>query len=407
MVSGKGKNRTTGSQASLSAPVSQSSSRPPPNGPLPRSSSPSDYVNNDVNSIMHYPPASTHVDKIQLSQGEDWNLPTKMNDRKTLLKKVTEPKWPLREGFSKDNGQGKILTNHFTYTLTADKLYEYKILDLPKNVSRQLKKHNFQMAVEACTFLQEAGAYFATDDIDTIVSWKPIHKQMSSNFNLSVEKEDDFLDIWNGCEIFIRGKSTPIRFALVKELRIQDLANYSVAHPDFEHVNFIDICRCLNLLVSNSLTTGVYKQSANKFFVKKARNRLGQSVSLEMIRGYFYNVKPGMGNIIINFNLATSAFFRPILVSDFLSDRNTFAVEHPGQILKKLRVIVEHDPQTESKKEPSHKEFRRSWLICELSDVPIGKLTFQPDESKPDGQASKLSVVQHLSSSRISFPGLT
>lgn len=79
---------------------------------------------------MHYPTVSASPDRVAPNQGKDWNLPAQMKDYRTLSK-IENPQWPLREGFSKDNGQGKILTNHFDYTLTTEKLYEYRILDLP------------------------------------------------------------------------------------------------------------------------------------------------------------------------------------------------------------------------------------------------------------------------------------
>lgn len=350
---------------------------------------------------MHYPPVSNLDVKIRPSLGEEWDLPKKMNDRTALLKKFVDPKWPIRKGFSKDNGQGKILTNHFTYTLTAEKLYEYKILDLPQNVNRRLKVHNFKMAIEACTFLQQVAGCFVTDDVDTIISWKPIHNQMSSNFALSMVKEDEFLDVWTGFGIFIKEETVPLRFAFVKELRIRDLESYSMAHPDSEHVNFIDISKSLNILVSRSLDTEVYKQSANKFFVKTARNRLGSSISLETVRGYFYNVKPGMGNIIINFNLATSAFFRPILVSQFLNDRDTFGHGEAPKILTKLRVCLEYDRYVErGRQKPTDKEFCRTYTIHRLSKGPIADLTFKPENSKLKVAASELSVVEHLKSGK-------
>jgi eukaryotic translation initiation factor 2C len=57
------------------------------------------------------------------------------------------------------------------------------------------------------------------------------------------------------------------------------------------------------------------------------------------VRGYYYTVKPGTGIIILNFNLATSAFFKPISVQTFLADQATFG-GHQEDDLKGLRVYV-------------------------------------------------------------------
>jgi eukaryotic translation initiation factor 2C len=118
-----------------------------------------------------------------------------------------------------------------------------------------------------------------------------------------------------------------------------------------EKEDFTNAARCVDVIVSKSFDKSkVHPQSANKFFVKDARHCVKvdnprylyvMSHSLEIIRGYYYTVKPGMGNFILNFSLATSAFFRPILVNEFLADMETFPEEGRRlEALKKLRVYV-------------------------------------------------------------------
>lgn len=339
---------------------------------------------------MHYPPVLAKIENTAPSQGEDWNLPAEMKNR-TALSKIKEPIWPLRKAFSEDIGQGKILTNHFTYTLTVDKLYEYRILDLPaEKIDRQVKKQNFEKAVQACSFLQTNQGSFATNDIDTIISWKPIHKQISTSFTVT-GVEEDYSQVWSGIRIYNGSRELPLRFAFVRETKVQDLKHYSLAHPGHEQTNFVDIARCLNILISHSLTSDVYKQSANKFFVKTSRSRLVPSISLETVRGYFYSVKPGMGNIIVNFNIATSAFIRPLLVSEFLNDRITFTTTQVEAVLKKLRVYVEYDRRSIDAEKTAHlnKEKTRTWSGCNLSVEPIGKLKFQNKKRGSDGKPLK------------------
>ncbi|KAF1972556.1 Piwi-domain-containing protein [Bimuria novae-zelandiae CBS 107.79] len=381
---------------------------PPSNSAFPN------YVNNNPKSEMHYPSVSTHLDKATPSQGEDWSLPAEMNDRKALSK-TQKPMWPLRKGFSKDNGQGKIVTNHFTYTLTAKELYEYKILDLPaEKINRQVKEQNFEKALRACSFLQSFQGSFATNEIDTIISWKPIHEQMSSCFTVvtvdELEAEYKQCQVWSGTTVPIGEEGLALRFAFIREIKIQDLDQCSLAKPNYEDTNCVDIARCLNILISQSLNADVYKQSANKFFVKTARSRLAQSISLETVRGYFYNVKPGMGNIIVNFNLATSAFIRPILVSEFLSDHNTFTSSDAETLLKKLRVYVEYDRKSDDAEKTMRfsKDASRVWSGCRLFDESIGRLTFQKKKRDDNGKPLKdakdnfiyegphLSVIDHL-----------
>lgn len=141
-----------------------------PGVPPPSTNSSSHYINDDHFSQMHYPLASPRVTNVTPGQGEQWTLPREMNDRKALYK-IGEPQWPLRIAFSKDKVQDRILTNHFTYTLTAEKLYEYKILGLPeKGVNRRVKQQHFETAVNALPFLEQVKEHFATNGVDTIIS---------------------------------------------------------------------------------------------------------------------------------------------------------------------------------------------------------------------------------------------
>jgi eukaryotic translation initiation factor 2C len=134
-------------------------------------------------------------------------------------------------------------------------------------------------------------------------------------------------------------------FELVNKLDVGSLQQYSNANPQNELDNFDAISKCLNLVISKTFDNSkLYRQAANKFFVKDARARLtfpdrSASVSLEIVRGCYYTVKPGTGNIILNFNLATSALFTPITVDQFLADSTTFGGRQEDNLIG-LHVYV-------------------------------------------------------------------
>jgi eukaryotic translation initiation factor 2C len=60
------------------------------------------------------------------------------------------------------------------------------------------------------------------------------------------------------------------------------------------------------------------------------------------MRGYFYTVKPGMGKLLLNINAATSAFYTPMTVAEFMKD-DTFAPHEREGVLTNLRVHIEYD----------------------------------------------------------------
>jgi hypothetical protein len=201
----------------------------------------------------------------------------------------------------------------------------------------------------------------------------------------------------------------PFRFRFVKKIPVYDLNRYAHGDPNYESVNFDDIARCLNLVISKSFSPEVHKLSANKFFVKKARVPLATSNCLEIVRGYFYSVKPGMGNIILNFNISTSAVFRPIIVADFLNGNNTFDENKVAHILCGKTVYIDrerHDPDPK-KKAHFNSEDARYFNICEIQrGGNIENLYFRKKKvengkfKKTDGgfemEDEDTSVIDHL-----------
>lgn len=136
------------------------------------------------------------------------------------------------------------------------------------------------------------------------------------------------------------------------------------------------------------------------------------SQSLEIVRGYYYTAKPGMGNIILNFNLATSAFFKPILVSEFLADQETFEGCR-REVLVGLRVYVESErkPLAGEDWDRLNRLGTRHKKIRAVTSENIEEIRFRKRLRGPDGmferaadgtyieEGSEISLVDHLNNS--------
>jgi eukaryotic translation initiation factor 2C len=61
------------------------------------------------------------------------------------------------------------------------------------------------------------------------------------------------------------------------------------------------------------------------------------------MRGYDYTVKPAIEKVLFDVNAATSAFFRPITVAEFLTDRTTFTANEAEKRIKRLKVYIVPD----------------------------------------------------------------
>lgn len=329
-------------------------------------------------SSMYYPPAIAKLPDNFLKSsntGKAWTLPSTMQKRTETLKTV-DPKFPLRVNFFARKDQLKVLTNHFEYKVVpGTDFYEYKILDLGTKNRKKLKAL-INNAIANWPFLSVNTASFATNYVDTIVSWMNLHSSLDTDKGAVGHGNFEW-----GRTIVDGTNNLAVRFRYVKTISTHNLVQYATGDPNYEHANFDDIATCLNLVISKSFGNNVHKLSANKFFVKSARARLSTSKSLEIIRGYFYNVKPGMGNIILNFNISTSAVFRPILIADFLHNRDTtFTPEQRPNVLKGKNVYIEPDRKDVDAKKQRHlnMEESRYWKICEIQSTGnIEDLTFQ------------------------------
>ena len=230
------------------------------------------------------------------------------------------------------------MTNHFQLKTRDKELYEYEILDLDAGGPTGKKiQALFRKAVDTWPFLNAHQDSFATDGQKTIVSWKSLHSNMDPS-----TLEAGASSTWHRALVVNSAITIPARFSFVGTVDVAGLIQQSESNPDREKTDHTSAERCLDILIAKSFDASVVRLSGKKFYVRKARANLGSSKSLEIIRGYHYAVKPGMGNLLMNFNVATSAFFRPILVSEFLADRGTFSNDLERQVnLKTLRVYVE------------------------------------------------------------------
>jgi eukaryotic translation initiation factor 2C len=218
----------------------------------------------------------------------------------------------------------------------------------------------FRKAVATWTFLKDDQDSFATDGQKTIVSWKNLHD------NVDISKS------W-GIDVG-RNTSLKARFSFVGKVGINDLLQQSRCDFEQEKIDLASVERCLNIIIAKSFDENVVRLSGKKFYVRKARTDLDSSKSLELMRGYHYTVKPGMGNLLMNFNVATSAFFCPVLVSEFLAETATFgnATERTS-LLRQLRVYIEYPHKEERLNRPG----ARIKKICAVGPSLIKDLNFR------------------------------
>jgi hypothetical protein len=91
-----------------------------------------------------------------------------------------------------------------------------------------------------------------------------------------------------------------------------------------------DYVRALNAYVAqcvrhynNDSTVSITQLGANKFYLdqgfKDMFGRNNKNLGLRIVRGYYMSIRPGASGLLLNVNVATTAFLSPVLVSDLLN----------------------------------------------------------------------------------------
>ncbi|KAH9866106.1 hypothetical protein J1614_008670 [Plenodomus biglobosus] len=146
-----------------------------------------------------------------------------------------------------------------------------------------------------------------------------------------------------------------------------------------------------------------FSLKANKIFVTSGHSPLGQSLCA--MRGYFYSIRPGMGQILLNLNACTSAFYQPILVSQFLSDNKTFKSVHECMaLLQNVRIHLTYDPKHSGKQPRSNSATIEARIRTIVGHG--GSCSRQTFTLKEGGDVTIMNYFEQTYKTRLQFPDL-
>jgi eukaryotic translation initiation factor 2C len=342
---------------------------------------------------FYYPDPNLTVPRAQNLVGRDWadakagQLLEAMKESLSKSKVKNSYNYPIRTELAKlTSNPQTIMTNHFELRIHNTTFHEYEILDLEAvGQSRRKIQALFRKAIAQWPFLKDNQNHFATDGQKTIVSWKNLSQDIeNSEKTVRIINQINGASIWE-VKITAGGTDITARISHVGAVNIDDLLRQTRCDLSQSGKDLSSVERCINILISKSFNNDVVKSSGKKFYVRSARSRLGGSNSLEIIRGYYYAVQPAIGSLLLNFNVATSAFFQPILVSEFLEDERTFGPRR-YDLLKRLRVYVEH----EHKEKRLNNKGARIKGVTAIGSEKIENLSFFKKQLGADGKPYKL-----------------
>jgi eukaryotic translation initiation factor 2C len=316
--------------------------------------------------------------------------------------------FPPRKEIS--NPTSQVVTNHFEVRLKNDiKLYEYRLVFTAGTRVRRKIKALVERAIESTDALRLNREHFATDYFDTIIAWKSLDESLGQPIvGTGTTRSWPLTALQDGQQ--------PIAFDLRFErvVDVDTLVNYTQSDPATHNWDHAVVTRALNVIIFDSFVKSnepTVQIGANKFYLRRAHEDLGQyskgqlapiSRSLCTIRGYFYTVKPGIDKVLLNVNTATSAFFKPQLVSQLMLDDWTWGPNNiPADQLRGLRVRINYqrgDPKDVETFDRLNSEDGRSKVIENLGES-VDRQIFTPKDANGNDLPST-TVANHLLTSK-------
>ncbi|KKY17152.1 putative rna interference and silencing protein [Diplodia seriata] len=234
---------------------------------------------------------------------------------------------PSRPGFAEMKGGKTVLTNHFVVDLPDNlQLFKYALAGqrLDAKSARGKKKEEMERFIKDSPTLSSCRDDFATDDISLIISWKNLYPEFSDPVRGTIMEQRTFKDTK-------KDEKRVVELVFERCIDINSLKNHvqlSAAlgmecGPAIQALNILLLKGAAEDAESDFAT---FRIGNNRVFRKNGydpmvvRNpRLGNDGWLLVChRGYFSTITPGLGNILLNLNIATSVFFRPMKLDKFL-----------------------------------------------------------------------------------------
>jgi hypothetical protein len=287
---------------------------------------------------------------------------------------VTDSPYPVRLDLPKPTST--VFTNRFKITINEDAVFhEFHIVGIPEGRAKRMTKMFVDTAIEKSAVLKTHQDYFATDYTKIIVSWKDFRKELNEEAKWDPRTKGwHLVDVQDGDDRIVSLYLQHVRVVDTKHLESYVASEAGDGSWNPLTWNESTVVNALNIVVSKCFSNGVFRQGSNKYFVETGWSHLGPDSSpLCTIRGYFYST----GHILLTINSCTSAFFRPLRVSELMKKdtKKIFGQDWPS-VLTGLRVYIDYERGCGSDDESTiNDDESRIKKICELGQ-PCNEQTF-------------------------------
>ncbi|OCK75132.1 Piwi-domain-containing protein [Lepidopterella palustris CBS 459.81] len=325
---------------------------------------------------------------------------------------------PRRPGYGTQGRKIVLFTNYFHLTpaqKTKGELYRYSIAFQPENTPKPKKKRLIQLLLEQPPFQRIPSA---SDNAQVIVTTKKVNlKSQRQSFDIEWYPSDGepipapsaneqegrtAARKRNTQKLLVELIGTVSIGELIKDISFQGSGGFYPAK--------LDTVQALNIILSRAPSSdpNIACIGQNRYFPFQGHGAavvhdLGEG--LEALRGYFSSVRTSVQRILVNINIATSAFYKsgPLLnvMAEFGRPRHQDEHAKLAAFVRKLRIetryIRELDADGKPKKDKAGPaKLRKVHNICDLAPFNSSSSNVMFKYTNANGKEENVSVQSYF-----------
>ncbi|KAI5116017.1 hypothetical protein M0805_004388 [Coniferiporia weirii] len=238
---------------------------------------------------------------------------------------------PLRPGWGKVGAPIKMRSNFFPVKIPRGPLSEYDVKITPPVTVRRVKRRIFELLEQQADYARfKTGV--AHDFGAKLIASKRLPQPLT--FNVAYFDEDESKPRENG-------KTYAVEIIFIQDIDLSTLTSHLSGDPNYREIDVAPILAALNIVLAQHPTRSGVMVGRNRFFFPNETFNLGGG--LEAWRGFYSSVRPAYKQLMVNVNVATTAFYSEgNLANAMMEFRNASFGARVDQFVRGIRVMTTH-----------------------------------------------------------------
>ncbi|EPQ53315.1 argonaute-like protein [Gloeophyllum trabeum ATCC 11539] len=267
------------------------------------------------------------------------------------------PERPLRPGYGTLGREITLRANFFPVKVPKGVVYEYKITISPNVVGGE-KRRLFDL-IEMQSQYQAHRNYIAHDRSERLVSAKKLPDPLSLRIPYF---EDGEQGPRQGAKVYT------VDITFQRDLDMRQLTEYLSGDVAQRDTDLAPILSALNIVLQQHPSHTGMRVGKNRYFFPTARGGIPIALGVEAWQGFFTSVRPAHNQLMVNVNVAMTAFYIPGNLADaMLAFQQNTRGGMPTAFARGIKVAT------------SHLGYTRRYTVRDIGQSSARRTTFDCD----------------------------